>query len=465
MKNDEANFKLFGKVFQEKLVQVLIRDHEFAEQIGEVIDTKYFDLKFLENISTEIYDYRDRYGEHPTTNILITTFKTEYDKLEPALRARIVKFLNKTMELDFISDEKAVKEKSLEFCKKQIFKSAIFKMAGRLNDENDTSSFDDIKKIFDEAVKLGIDRDFGHDYIVDFDERYSDDTNDRNPVPTEWKPFNEVADGGLGRGELGIIIAPSGCGKSFTLASIAAGAMKAGLCVFFYTLELRQSVVAKRFDALFSGIEINHLKDNKERVFDATQRVPGFLRIKSYPSRYASVGTLDNHIARCVSNFNLRPDLIVVDYADHLKSPFGGNVDKRHALEEINMDLRALGGKWDAAVWTASQTNRTGVDKPLLTNQSIAEAFQKTFPADLTMTLARTKEDKNSNTGRFLVTKNRNGPDDVVFNLYMNLAKSKIEVLGRTTPDEVMENYGRNDNQRSNFVSSLEEKMREFNQG
>ena len=83
----------------------------------------------------------------------------------------------------------------------------------------------------------------------------------------------------------------------------------------------------------------------------------------------------------------------------------------------------------ECPLWTASQTNRSGVNAELVTMENISEAFNKCFVADFIFSLARTKEDKAANKGRIFIAKNRNGPDHHQMDLHMNTDNVKIKVL------------------------------------
>ena len=89
-----------------------------------------------------------------------------------------------------------------------------------------SSSFDEIKDVIDGALKLGLDNDHGYDYLLDFERRF--ELKERNPQPTGWKIIDDIAKGGLGRGELGVVIAPTGAGKSMALVHLGAQAIKSG---------------------------------------------------------------------------------------------------------------------------------------------------------------------------------------------------------------------------------------------
>jgi len=119
--------------------------------------------------------------------------------------------------------------------------------------------------------------------------------------------------------------------------------------------------------------------------------------------------------------------MIIVDYAD-LINPKKSYGEKRHDLESIYEELRGIAQEHKCPIWTVSQTNRTGYNAELVTMESISEAFSKCFVADFIFTLSRTTEDKNNNTGRFFVAKNRFGPDGLIYPIKMDTSNVKISV-------------------------------------
>ena len=127
--------------------------------------------------------------------------------------------------------------------------------------------------------------------------------------------------------------------------------------------------------------------------------------------------------------------MIIVDYADLLKPTASGfkNQELRHSLGNTYEELRGIGQVWDIPVWTASQTNRSGLNAEVITMESISEAFSKCFVADFICSISRTMEDKTANKGRMFVAKNRNGIDGIVFPMEINTAKVHLRVL---PPDE-----------------------------
>lgn len=446
----QEDFSRFGKSFQEGLCRLILLDRAFADQIGEVLDVKMFELKYLQVFCKKIYDYKDKYKAHPSPETMTSILRTELessdqDPLSTQVRSYFARVLAKTGHdaADYI------KETSLDFCKKQKFKEAIIRSAKLLQN----SSFDEIKGVIDDALKLGLDNNFGHDYVRDFEDRFV--PRFRFPVTTGWKVLDKITDGGLGRGELGVVIAPTGAGKSMALAHLGAKAVLKGKTVVHYTLELQDTVTASRYDSCITGIPIRELLDHKEEVLRQIGDIKGRLIVKEYPTKSATTQTIMGHLEKLTCR-GIEIGMVIVDYGDLLR-PVRQRSEKRTELESIYEELRAVAQTYECPVWTASQTNRSGLNAEIVTMESISEAFSKCFVADFIFSLSRTVEDKNTNTGRVYVAKNRNGPDGIVFPIFMDTSRVKIEVLEQD--DETQKKAYTNS---KDALEDLKEKYKKF---
>jgi len=297
------------------------------------------------------------------------------------------------------------------------------------------SSFDEISQVINDSLKLGMDNDEGYDYKKDFEERFK--PRFRNPVSTGWELIDDICKGGLGQKELGVVIAPTGAGKSMALVHLGVQALQEGKTVVHYTLELQDTVVASRYDSCLTKIPLQNLTSFKEQIYEEVQDISGRLIVKEYPTKTASTQTIRNHLEKLRMR-SIDVDMIIVDYGDLLR-PVRYLKEKRNELESIYEELRGIAAEYEAPVWTASQTNRSGLNAEVITMESISEAFNKCFIADFIFTISRTIDDKVANSGRLFVAKNRNGPDGLVFPLFMDTANVCIKVLEPSEEDEVVE--------------------------
>ena len=419
----DLTFSKFGKSFQESLVQLIVEQRVFADQIEEVLDIEFIEFKYLRALIRKIFEYKQKYKTHPSYQNLVTIFKTEFEEENEILKNQIKDYIIRINKSE-VDGEEYIKDTALDFCRKQKLKEAMVKSIGLLQQ----SSFDEISSVINNALRLGSDNEQGYEWIADFEERFK--VRARNPISTGWDEMDKISKQGLGKGELGVVIAPTGAGKSMVLTHLGAQALQAGHNVVHYTLELLDTVVAGRYDSCITGIELNDLLDKKDEIYEQIKDIDGKLVVKEYPTKTASVKTLRNHLEK-IRKRGGEIDMIIVDYADLLK-PTSNYREKRTELESIYEELRSLAYEFSCPVWTASQTNRSGLDAEVITMNSISEAFSKCFVADFIFSVSRTIMDKAKNGGRVFIAKNRNGPDGIVFPIFMDTSNVKIDVLPKS---------------------------------
>ena len=408
----------FGHTFQVKSISSLMKNQTFLEQIHDILDEKHYDSDSIKWIVKECKKYYDEYRKCITLDV----FKVKTSEVEnDVLKVAIVENLKEVFRHLDSPDLEYIQDKALDFFKNQTLKNAIIKSVDILESNGD---YESIKKIVDDALNAGTERNIGHEYVEHVEDRYSETA--RTTVETGWEVIDELTQGGLGGGELGVIVAPAGVGKTWVLAAIGANAMKVGKHIVHYSLELNESYVGLRYDSIFTGIANQNLKYHKDDVQSEMDKLKGDLVIKYYPTKTASVNTLSAHLKR-ITTLGTQVDMVIVDYADILKD-MGGSREVRHALGNIYEDLRGLAGEFQIPVWTASQANRSALDEDVIEAQKVSESYQKIMTADFVMSLSRKVEDKIGNTGRFHVIKNRFGPDGMTFPSKINTNTGKMEI-------------------------------------
>ena len=430
LNGESINFSKYGKSFQEKLCIAILDDRSFADQIEEVLDVNFLELNYLKLFLNKIFSYRKKYGVHPSRDIMKTILRSELDN-ENELTAKQTREFYVRSQVVPLTDTEYIKDTSLDFCKKQNLKSAMVKSIGLLQN----SSFDEISQVINASLKLGMDNDEGYDYKKDFEERFK--PRFRNPTTTGWDLVDTICKGGLGQKELGVVIAPTGAGKSMALVHLGVQALKEGKTVVHYTLELQDTVVASRYDSCLTQIPLESLTSFKEKIYEEVQDMEGKLIIKEYPTKTASTQTVRNHLEKLKMR-DIHVDMIIIDYGDLLR-PVRYLKEKRNELESIYEELRAIASEYKCPVWTASQTNRSGLNAEVITMESISEAFNKCFVADFIFSISRTIEDKMANSGRMFIAKNRNGPDGLIYPLFMDTANVCIKVLEPSEEGEMCE--------------------------
>tara|TARA_B100002019_G_scaffold163943_1_gene141476 strand:- start:330 stop:1691 length:1362 start_codon:yes stop_codon:yes gene_type:complete len=443
----------YGTGFQSKIITSLLVDSKFIKQIVDILEISYFDSDSNKFLIKSIKDYFGKYKTNPTMEAI----KVLIDEVEnDVLKTSIVDSLRNAWQHRESNDLDFVQEKTLEFCKNQVVKNAIMESVELL----ESQKYDEIKTIIDKAMTAGMERDIGHEYITGFEERMTQQT--RKTMPTQWDSVNDLMDGGLAGGELGVVVAPAGIGKSWTLQALGAHAVKKGLNVIHYTLELNAQYVGLRYDTIVSGQPTGNLQYYKDDVLKAINKLKGNLIIKYYPTRTASVNTLTAHLQQCELQ-GIKPDMVIVDYADIMKSTQHFN-EKRHQIGHVYEELRGMAGEFDVPVWTASQANRSSLEEDVIGAEKVSEDYSKVMTADFVMSMSRKVEDKIANTGRFHVIKNRFGPDGITFPATINTNTGFIQIY-ETNTQGGREAQGKMNNADEYIRKTLAQKKKDFDAG
>ena len=418
----------YGQSFQTKVLSTLITDVRLLDTLNEIIHPKFFEAESNKWILEEIVSYYNEFKKPPTLDV----FKVELSKMDDKVfQKRIVDQLKLVFTQVGDSDLEYVKKEFSNFCINQNIKQAIVQSVDLLK----AGSYDRIKELVDKAMKVGVDTEMGHDYVLDFMDR-TEEIN-RNTVPTNWECINELMDGGLGPGELGVVVAPSGVGKTWVLCALGAAAVKAGLNVVHYSLELSEHYVGQRYDTVFTQIPSVDVKDKKEEVLDKIKRLKGKLLIKYFPPKGVSAKKVEAHIEKMIAAGN-RPDLIIIDYADLLLSHSNKSDSTYGEQGGVYIELRGMSGELRIPIWTASQTNRSGIDSEVIEADKVADSYAKVMNADFIMSVSRKSKDKLNNTARFHIMKNRFGPDGITFPSKMDTNKGFIEVYDGNSSDGII---------------------------
>ena len=229
----------YGWGFQVKVLAAMFTDRLFLQQISDIIRAEYFDSDANSWLLDIILTHFREYKTPPSKDVL----KVKITEIEnDILKATVLEQLKDVFRYMESDDLTFVKDEILKFCKNQEIKQAIMDSVSLLKHGN----FDEIKTKIDSAMKAGADTNIGLEYVTDVAARYNEAP--RHTITTGWDVIDDLMDGGLAPGELGVVMAPAGIGKSWLLINIGAHAVKAGKRVIDYTLELNENYVGQRYD-------------------------------------------------------------------------------------------------------------------------------------------------------------------------------------------------------------------------
>lgn len=416
----------YGKGFQIKVIGALLTEKKFLLEVRDVLKVDYFDADAHKWIVGEIVKYFDKYNTVPTMEVLkVELSKISNDLLGTAVKEELRHSYTSTKDdMEYVTGEFAT------FCKNQELKEALLNSAELLND----GDFDSIRNRIEQALKAGMNKDIGHDYNKDIETRYREDY--RPTIPTPWPVFNDNFQGGFGPGDLVIVFGNPGGGKSWTMVAMAAHAVKMGYNVNYYTLELGEDYVGKRFDCYFTGYSIEEVNNHRPEVEEIVKNLKGNLIVKEYPPKGASMTTIKSHLQRCI-DMEHKPDLIIIDYVDYLKPPSKGRFDAKAEIDDLYVACKGLAKEFQLPILTPSQVNRMGAKDAVIEGDKAAGSYDKLMVADVAISLSRQKEDKVNGTGRFHIMKNRYGMDGMSYSAKVNTDNGHMEILGDLDMDSI----------------------------
>ena len=419
----------YGHEFQIKVLSSLLTYKEFLVNIHDIISDEYFENPAQKWAIKEILKYYEKYHTTPSLDILkVELLKVDNEVLQLSIKEQLkLAYVTSDEDLEYVQEE------FTNFCKNQQLKKALMSSVDLLKG----GDFDGIRYLIDNALKSGQDKNLGHEYIKDIEERYRE--NSRETIPTPWPKIDQLLQGGLGNGDFGLIFGNPGGGKSWSLVALGGHAVRLGYNVLHYTLELGEEYVGKRYDAFFTKIPVNKVDSHRDKIEDIIPQLPGQLIIKEYPTGRASVSTIESHIAKSTS-MGVKPDLVIIDYVDLLSSR-KTNRERKDEIDDIYTSTKGLARQLDIPIWSVSQVNRAGAQDKVIQGDKAAGSYDKIMITDFCMSLSRKKEDKVNNTGRFHLMKNRYGMDGITFGIQADTSTGHFVVKDEYVEGEESENF------------------------
>jgi replicative DNA helicase len=412
-----SDLNKYGPAFQIKVIHSLLERKEFLINIHDILDSSYFDNQAHKWIIDNILKYYRDYHTTPTPEVL----KSEYEKVtNDVLKVSIREQLRDAYKI-VATDSEYIEAEFSAFCKNQQLKKALLGSVDLLKAED----YDSIRGLIDNALKAGMDKNIGHEYMKDIETRYREEQ--RITIPTPWREFNDILQGGLGNGDFGLIFGGPGAGKSWSLVALAGNAVKMGFNVVYYTLELGEDYVGRRFDAHFTKIPANEITAHKDKVEEVMTKLPGNLIIKEFPPNKASISTIESHIQKC-EDLGTKIDLVVIDYVDLLRSKKSSK-ERKEEIDDIYISTKGLARELNIPIWSASQVNRQGALDEVIEGHKAAGSYDKMMITDFAASISRRAKDKQTGVGKLHIMKNRYGMDGLTYNAAINIAIGEYRII------------------------------------
>jgi len=405
------NFEYLGNTFQLQLLNQIVVDREFSSSIMDVIESSYFDNKYFKIILQMTKEYYMKYESTPNFETLDQIVKSE---ISQELVAKIVVDTIKQIKNAPLEGTLFVQEKALKFCKQQELQKAMDK-AQKIINEGDFESYDKVEGLVREALQVG-ERETGiTDIFANLDTVLEEDF--RHPIPIGIPGIDKLLKGGLAKGEIGVILAPTGVGKTTILTKIANTAFNLGYNVLQIFFEDNPKIVQRKHFTLWTGIAPDDLVIHKEEVMSKINEVHETMKneliLKKLSSDSMTMNQIKNQVRKIIAD-GTRIDLILLDYIDCVL-PESTSKDEWKAEGSVMRGFESMCHELNLVGWTATQGNRSSISSDVVTTDQMGGSIKKAQVGHVIITIAKSLQQKEMNLATIAITKSRIGKDGVVF--------------------------------------------------
>ena len=409
--SSEKNFGYLGNTFQIQLINQLILNKEFARAIVDVLDSKYFDNQYFKIITQMIKEYYIKYESVPTFETLDQLTRSEISS--DSARKIVLDTLIQIRDVSFEGHQFVI-EKALKFCKQQELQKVMTK-AQKIIDKGDFESYDQLEEMVNKALQVGEIDEAEHDVFTNLDQVLDEDY--RHPIPMGIAGIDNLFKGGLAKGELGVILAPTGVGKTTVLTKICNHAFNLGYNVLQIFFEDNPKIIQRKHFTLWTGIAPDELSFHKdvvmEKVRDIKENTTNKLILKKYASDTLTMNQIKNQIRKMIAE-GTKIDMISLDYIDCVV-PDKNLGDEWKSEGSVMRGFEAMCHELDVAGWTATQGNRSSISSDVVTTDQMGGSIKKAQVGHVIITVAKSLQQKEMKLATIAITKSRIGRDGVVF--------------------------------------------------
>jgi replicative DNA helicase len=405
------NFDYLGNTFQIQLLNQIIEDKDFASSIIDVIEPSYFDNKYFKIILQMVKEYHKKYESAPNFETLSQIVKSEVTQ---EMVAKIVLDTLKQVKDAPFEGSQFVQEKALKFCKQQELQKAMDK-ANKIITEGDFESYDKVEGLVREALQVGQSDKGMSDIFTGLETVLEEDY--RHPIPMGITGIDRLLKGGLAKGEIGVILAPTGVGKTTILTKIANTAFNMGYNVLQIFFEDNPKIVQRKHFTIWTGIPPDDLANHRDEVMgkitEIQETMKNRLVLKKLASDTMTMGQIKNQVRKMIAD-GTKIDLILLDYIDCVL-PEQSAKDEWKAEGSVMRAFEAMCHELNLVGWTATQGNRSSISSEVVTTDQMGGSIKKAQVGHVIITVAKTLQQKELNLATIAITKSRLGKDGVVF--------------------------------------------------
>lgn len=462
-KIDKNSFGYLGYEYQVRLLAQIITDRKFANNILDIVDPNYFEDQYLRVIAATIKDAKRVDDIVPDIGSL--EFRLLEDVKDDIQRKYVISQLRKIQEAN-LNDTLVVQDIAMKFCKQQELKKSVAEITKIIN-KGDIENYEMCEAILRKALEHGDNKDDGMDVFDNIADVLVDDF--RKPIRTGITGLDEIMDGGLSKGELAVILAPFGVGKTTMVTKFANTAMLDGYNVLQIFFEDNPKVIQRKHLSCWSGYDLNSLSLHNDEVMTMVETMindgkKGKLKLKKFSSDGTTIPVIRQYVRKLIAS-GFRPDLILLDYIDCVE-PSRKFDDVNAGEGSVMRQFEAMLAELDMAGWTAIQGNRSSIKAEVVEADQMGGSIKKAQIAHFVLSIAKTLDQKEDDTATMAILKSRFGKSGEVFeNIRFDNARIQIDMgtnQGGRTRSEYKEDKEVNNQDRVNAVRAAAEERKKL---
>lgn len=420
----------------------LLTSDEYARAVLPHLKEDYFSTQEEKNFLKIYRHFFTKHNKIPSKQAML--IEVENLKSSAEIYKSMVEIVNRTVE--FTESKDYLLEKTEAFCKEKALFNALRESVLIMDGQSKSKGPDAIPSVIQDALSVCFNTTIGHNYIDDAMSRYEYYHHSESRIKSGIKILDKITKGGFPRKTFNVFLAPPHGGKTLAMVNVAAGALKHGANVLYITMEMAAEEIGRRFDVNLMDINFDTLEVLPKATFESkftkiSKESRGRLIIKEYPTGAASASHFRALLSELKQKQNFVPDLIVIDYMNICSSEYykaGSSHNSYTIVGSVGKELRALAIESDAAVVTATQTNRSGVNNSDVDMTAVSDSAGTTMIADFMLAIINTDELKDLKQIMFRQLKNRYGgtSDFEKFILGIDYGKQLLYALdsGDTVP-------------------------------
>ncbi|MDB3870351.1 hypothetical protein N9322_00200 [bacterium] len=408
--SDNKNFGYLGHSFQLKLINLIITDKSFFTSIIDVIVPKYFDNQYFKLIMQLVKEYYQNYQTAPSFDALDQLTRIE---ISSEMAKKYVFDMLKEIKDASFEDHLFIKEKAIKFCKQQELKKAIRKVEN-IMEKGDFESYDMCEEYIRDAISVGELNNEDFEIFSELEALLEEDY--RHPLATGIDGLDNILNGGLAKGEIGVVLAPTGVGKTTLLTRFANTAYNMGYNVLQIFFEDNPKIIQRKHFTCWTGIPSQDLGEHKETVLDKAdemKKTGGRLILKKLPSDELNMLQIKNQVRKIISE-GIKLDMVLIDYIDCIIPDRSFN-DEWKGEGSVMRKFEGMCHELNLAGWTATQGNRSSISSDVVTTDQMGGSIKKAQVGHVIISVAKTLQQKEMGLATLAIVKSRLGRDGVVF--------------------------------------------------